>query len=149
MFLLQASTTALFDLADLKLIAPEMILTICACVALVLEVVLPRRESRWTGYFALAGLALAAASVVVLGMSVWPSSPMMGFYNTVKIDGFAIVFKLIFLIAAALTVAISLRYLDVEGEQRGEYYALVMFATVGMMFLASGYDLIVLYISLE
>ncbi|MBC7931664.1 MAG: NADH-quinone oxidoreductase subunit N, partial [Rubrivivax sp.] len=47
------------------------------------------------------------------------------------------------------TVAISLRYLDVEGEQRGEYYALVMFATVGMMFLASGYDLIVLYISLE
>ncbi len=149
MFLLQASTTALFDLADVKLIAPELILTICACVALVLEVVLPRRDSRWTGYFALVGLALTAASVVVLGMSVWPSSSQMGFYNTVKIDGFAIVFKLIFLVAAALTVAISLRYLDVEGEQRGEYYALVMFATVGMMFLASGYDLIVLYISLE
>lgn len=149
MFLLQASTTALFDLADVKLIAPEVILTICACVALVLEVVLPRRESRWTGYFALAGLALAAVSVVVLGLSVWPSSSVVGFYGTVKIDAFAIVFKLIFILAAALTVAISLRYLDVEGEQRGEYYALVLFATVGMMFLASGYDLIVLYISLE
>jgi NADH-quinone oxidoreductase subunit N len=147
--LLQASTTALFDLADVKLVAPELILTLCACVALVLEVVLPRRESRWTGYFALAGFALTAASVVALGMSVWPSSSLTGFYGTVKIDGFAIVFKLIFLVAAALTVAISLRYLDVEGEQRGEYYALVMFATVGMMFLASGYDLIVLYISLE
>src|ERR687893_1812127 len=58
-------------------------------------------------------------------------------------------FKLIFLLAAALTVALSLRYLDVEGEQRGEYYSLVLFATTGMMFLASGYDLIVLYISLE
>jgi NADH-quinone oxidoreductase subunit N len=147
--LLQASTTALFDLADLKLIAPELILTLCACVALVMEVVLPRALSRWTGYFALLGLALAAASVVVLGMSVWPSSPQTGFYNTIKIDAFAVVFKLTFLAAAALTVAVSLRYLEVEGEQRGEYYALILFATVGMMFLASGYDLIVLYVSLE
>ena len=155
MFLLQASTTALFDVADLKLIAPELILTICACVALVMEVVLPRALSRWTGYFALLGLALAAASVLVLGWSfLSPSSAanasaLVGFYGTVKVDGFAIVFKLIFLLSAALTVAVSLRYLDVEGEQRGEYYALLLFATVGMMFLSSGYDLIVLYISLE
>src|SRR5213082_2043766 len=152
MFLLQASTTALFDVADLKLIAPELIVTICACVALVMEVVLPRRQSRWTGYFALIGLALAAVSVFVLG---WPlltgadATALTGFYNTVKVDGFAVVFKLIFILSAALTVAISLRYLDVEGEQRGEYYALVLFATVGMMFLSSGYDLIVLFVSLE
>lgn len=155
MFLLQASTTTLFDLADVKLIAPELILTLCACVALVMEVVLPYRLRRWTGYFALVGIGLAAASVFVLGWaflspsSAASASALTGFYNTVKVDGFAVVFKLIFLAAAALTVAISLRYLDVEGEQRGEYYALVMFATVGMMFLASGYDLIVLYISLE
>jgi NADH-quinone oxidoreductase subunit N len=149
MFLLDASTTALFELADVKLITPEIVLTVCACVALVIDVLLPQRQRRWTGYFALASLALAAASVVVLGLSVWPGSSVTGFYGTIKIDGFAIVFKLIFLLAAALTVAISLRYLDVEGEQRGEYYSLVLFATVGMMFLSSGYDLIVLYISLE
>ena len=152
MFLLQASTTELYSLADLRLIAPEIILTICACVALVMEVVLPQRKARWTGHFALVGLALATASVVLLG---WPylsgqgGAPLTGFYNTLRVDAFAVVFKLIFLAAAALTVAISLRYLDVEGEQRGEYYALVLFATTGMMFLASGYDLIVLYISLE
>ncbi len=152
MFLLQASTTALFDTGDLKLIAPEIILSLCACVALVMEVVLPYRKSRWVGYFALGAAALAAASVVVLG---WPllsgadAAPLSGFYGTLKVDGFAVVFKLIFLLSAALTVAVSLRYLDVEGEQRGEYYSLVLFATVGMMFLSSGYDLIVLYISLE
>ena len=168
MFLLQASTTALFDVADLKLIAPEMILSLCACVALVMEVVLPYRKSRWVGYFALGASALAAVSVCVLG---WPlvsgflhelplvgrlvgagsgdAVALTGFYGTVKVDGFAVVFKLIFLLSAALTVAVSLRYLDVEGEQRGEYYSLVLFATTGMMFLASGYDLIVLYISLE
>src|SRR5829696_5485361 len=103
---LQASTTALFDLADLRLIAPEIILSLCACVALVMEVVLPYRLSRWTGYFALGAAALAAASVVVLG---WPmlsgdGSTTLGFYGTVKVDGFAVVFKLIFLLAAALTV---------------------------------------------
>src|ERR1051326_6521395 len=96
MFLLQASTTALFDVADLKLIAPELIVTICACVALVMEVVLPRALSRWTGYFALLGLGLAAASVLVLGWSfLSPSSAasasaVMGFYGTVKVDGFEI-----------------------------------------------------------
>ena len=96
MFLLQASTTALFDLAALKLIAPELILTVCACVARVMEVVLPYRLSRWTGYFTLVGLALAAASVLVLG---WPflsgagTSPLVGFYGTLKIDGFAVVFS--------------------------------------------------------
>src|SRR5207237_9315799 len=65
------------------------------------------------------------------------------------LDGFAIIFKAIFLLAAALAIAISTRYLDIEGEQHGEYYALVLFATVGMMFLGCGYDLISLYISLE
>src|SRR5215218_1571412 len=164
---LPASTNTLFDAADLKLIAPEMILSLCACVALVMEVVLPHRRSRWVGYFALGAVALATASVCVLG---WPlvsgflhevplvgrfvdvapgAGGLSGFYGTVKVDGFAVAFKLIFLLSAALTVAISLRYLDVEGEQRGEYYSLVLFATVGMMFLASGYDLIVLYVSLE
>src|SRR5205823_7906055 len=66
-----------------------------------------------------------------------------------RIDGFALLFRAIFLIAAALTIAISIRYLDIEREQHGEYYALVLFATVGMMFLGCGYDLISLYISLE
>src|SRR5258705_3978039 len=67
----------------------------------------------------------------------------------VRIDGFAFLFRGIFLLASALTVAISTRYLDIEGEQHGEFYALVLFATVGMMFLACGYDLISLYIALE
>ena len=150
MFLLQASTTTLFDLADLKLIAPELILTVCASIALVMSVILPRRQNHWAGYFSLAGLALAFLSVVALG---WPlissGESLTGFYDTVKVDAFAVVFKIIFLVAAALTVAVSLRYLDVEDEQRGEYYALALYATVGMMFLASGYDLIVLYVSLE
>src|ERR671915_123982 len=77
------------------------------------------------------------------------SLPFDGFYGMIRIDGFAVIFKAIFLAAAALTIAISMRYLDIEGEQHGEYYALILFATLGMMFLGCGYDLISLYISLE
>lgn len=155
---LQANATELYKLSDLQLIAPEIILTVCACVVLVMEVVLPYKKSKWTAHFALVGIALAFVSLVALFFSMGGfqsiktagALPVIdGFYGMVRIDGFAIVFKVIFLLAAALSIAISTKFLDIEGEQHGEYYALVLFATVGMMFLGCGYDLISLYISLE
>jgi NADH-quinone oxidoreductase subunit N len=147
--LLQANTTALFSVTDLQLIAPELILTVCGCIALVMEVILPYKKSKWTAYFALAGIALAALSLGLLWSFNQSALPLDGFYGMVRIDGFALIFKAIFLVTAALAISISTRFLDIEGEQHGEYYALVLFATVGMMFLACGYDLIALYISLE
>jgi NADH-quinone oxidoreductase subunit N len=149
MFLLQANTTSLINVADLQLIAPELILTVCACVALVMEVILPYRKSKLTAYFSLVGIGLAFASLALQWWSMRGSLPFEGFYGMVRIDGFAILFKGIFLVSAALAIGISTRFLDIEGEQHGEYYALVLFATVGMMFIACGYDLISLYISLE
>jgi len=150
--------TSLINVHDLQLIAPELILTAIACLALVMEVILPYKLSKWTAYFSLAGIALALISLVAqfreLGgtfslNSLQALTPADGFYGMVHIDGFALVFRAIFLVAAALTIAISIRYLDIEREQHGEYYALILFATVGMMFLGSGYDLILLYIALE
>jgi len=148
MFLLQANTTSLISVTDLQLIAPELILTVCACLALVMEVVLPYRKSKFTAYFSLVGVALASVSLVLQALNIWDGS-VTGFYGMIRIDGLALLFRGIFLIAAGLAIGISTRYLDIEGEQHGEYYALLLFATVGMMFLASGYDLITLYISLE
>src|SRR6476646_10934900 len=149
MLLLQANTTSIFNLSDLQLIVPELILTVCACVTLVMEVILPYRKSKLTAYFALGGVALAFISLVVQWRMIGSALPFDGFYGMVRIDGFALLFKAIFLVAAGLAIGISTRYLDIEGEQHGEYYALVLFATVGMMFIACGYDLISLYISLE
>src|SRR5215211_367527 len=149
MLLLQANTTSIINVSDLQLIAPELILTVCACVALVMEVILPYRKSKLTAYFSLVAVALAFISLGVQWRLVSTVLPLDGFYGMVRIDGFALLFKAIFLVAAGLAIGISTRYLDIEGEQHGEYYALVLFATVGMMFLACGYDLIALYISLE
>ena len=150
--------TNLISIRDLQLIAPEIILAIAACVALVMEVILPYRLSKWTAHFSLAGIGLAFISLGAQFVSMGGTfklnalqnlTPVDGFFGMIRIDGFAVVFKAIFLVAAALAVLIAMRYLDIEREQHGEYYALVLFATVGMMFLGSGYDLISLYISLE
>src|ERR1700730_15937359 len=156
LFLFQ--TTSLINVRDLQLIAPELILTVVACLALVMEVILPYKLSKLTAYFSLTGIALALISLgaqfVNMGgtfslKALQSLTAVDGFYGMIRIDGFALVFKAIFLIAAALAIAIAMRFLDIEREQHGEYYALVLFATVGMMFLGSGYDLISLYIALE
>ncbi|HMH44170.1 MAG TPA: NADH-quinone oxidoreductase subunit N [Pyrinomonadaceae bacterium] len=151
-------TTGLFNFRDLQLIAPELIITVAACAALVMEVILPYKFGKWTAYSSLAGIGLALVSLGAQFLSIGGTfrfssltnlSPIDGFYGMVRIDGFALLFRAIFLIAAALAIAISIRFLDIEREQHGEYYSLILFATVGMMFLGSGYDLISLYISLE
>src|SRR5262245_61344717 len=155
-FLLQSST--IIDPRDLQLIAPELIITLAACIALVMEVILPYRLGKRTAYVSLAGIALALVSLGAQFLQLGGTfhfnaaqtiAPVDGFYGMIRIDGFALVFRAIFLIAAALAIAISIRYLDIEREQHGEYYSLILFATVGMMFLGSGFDLISLYIGLE
>ena len=156
MLLFQAMTS--FNFRDLQLIAPELILTAIACLALVMEVILPYKYSKWTAWFSLVGIGFALVSLgaqfVAMGGTfnfgaLEKLLAVDGFYGMVRVDGFALLFKAIFLLAAALAIGISTRYLDIEREQHGEYYALILFATVGMMFLGSGYDLISLYISLE
>lgn len=149
MLLLQANTTSLFSVSDLQLIAPELILSLAACITLVMEVILPYRKSKLTANFALVAILLAAVSLGVQFQQLKGAFPVDAFYGMIRIDGLAILFKSIFLVAAALAIGISTRFLDIEEEQHGEYYALILFATVGMMFLACGYDLISLYISLE
>src|SRR5436190_22420608 len=145
LFLFQ--TTSIINYRDLQLIAPELIIAVIACVALVMEVMLPYKLSKWTAYFSLGGIALALVSLAAQFISMGGTfrfgslpalSPMGGFMGMVRVDGFALIFRAIFLIAAALAIAMSIRYLDIEREQHGEYYSLVLFATVGMMFLGAG-----------
>ena len=65
------------------------------------------------------------------------------------IDGFSVFFKVLFLISAALTALMSAHYLQFEGARPGEYYFLVLCATLGMMVMAGGIDLITIFIGLE
>ena len=65
------------------------------------------------------------------------------------IDGFGIFFNWIFLVAALIVAIVSYKYLEIAGEHHGEYYGLMLFAQCGMYFLATGTDLVTLFIGLE
>jgi NADH-quinone oxidoreductase subunit N len=133
-----------------QLIMPEMILTLFACAALVLDVMLPRNRKHIVAWVSLAGVGITLASLGILYFSlVRKVQAQAGFYDMIVVDNYAVVFKLMFLIGAALSILLSIKYLEVEGEQRGEYYSLILFSVVGMMFLASSVDLLSLFISLE
>jgi NADH-quinone oxidoreductase subunit N len=75
--------------------------------------------------------------------------PYLGFHGAVTIDGFSIFFNWIFLVAALIVAIVSYKYLEIAGEHHGEYYGLVLFAQAGMYFLATGTDLVTLFIGLE
>jgi NADH-quinone oxidoreductase subunit N len=76
-------------------------------------------------------------------------SDLSGFGGSVTVDGFGIFFNWIFLVAAVIVALGSYKYLEAAGEHHGEYYSLMLFAQCGMYFLATGTDLITLFIGLE
>lgn len=131
-----------FQIQDLGAIAPELAVTLFGLVVLLFDIVIP--DKRRLGYIALAGLVIAG--VLLYRIS---SLDVTAYGGQLVVDPFAAYFKLMFLVAAALTIGLSMRYLDIEGEQHGEFYALLLFATMGMMFMSGGNDLVTLYIGLE
>jgi NADH-quinone oxidoreductase subunit N len=148
--MLQATDLATIARQATQFIMPEGILTLFACAALVLDVMLPRNRKRVVGWVSLAGVGFALISLWILYTGiVTKGTPRTAFYDMIVLDSYAVVFKSMFLIGAALSILLSMKYLDIEGEQRGEYYSLILFSVVGMMFMASGVDLLTLFISLE
>ncbi|MEW6733296.1 MAG: NADH-quinone oxidoreductase subunit N [Acidobacteriota bacterium] len=134
---------------DTMILAPEIMLTFFACVVLIIDVMLPRAKKVFSAYVSLIGILFTGLSLLLIYRQYRDFFPRLAFYDMYIVDGFSLVFKVIFLLGAALAIAIAIKYLDIEGEQHGEYYSLILFSTVGMMFMASGYDLLTLYISLE
>ncbi len=132
-----------FSGLDFYYILPELVLTGGALLVLLLSVIVPRRDS------VLLGVTLATLAATAAALSSFVGVDATASRGLLAIDGFAIFFKVIALLSAALTVLMSAPYLRVEGVRAGEYYFLILCATLGMMFMASGLDLITLFIGLE
>ena len=123
---------------------------------LVIDLLVPAEWKRLNPFAALLGLAASAVATVQIhmqfsalarqGLSI---DHFTGFSGSMVVDRFALYFFYLFLIGSAVAVLISIRYLETEREDHGEFYALVLFAVVGMMCMASGNDLILLFIGLE
>ena len=131
-------------LSEILALWPEILLSLGACALLLFDLLTSRDRKAVLGW-----ICFGLVMVTLLGTLLQPPQGGSIFGGMFLADGYAAFFKVLFLIAAALTVLISLRYLDDEGIHRGEYYALVLFATVGMMFMAGGGDFITIYLGLE
>jgi NADH-quinone oxidoreductase subunit N len=131
-----------FQMQDLGAIVPELELVVFGMFLLIFDLLVP--DKRKLGVLALAGVAISGVFLFRLR-----GVDFSAYGGMLVLDPFAIFFKVVFLVAAALSIAISLRYLDIERENHGEYYALILFATMGMMFMAGAMDLATLYIGLE
>jgi|TARA_Y100000588_G_scaffold342605_1_gene387509 NADH-quinone oxidoreductase subunit N len=128
---------------DFYYVLPEIVLTCGALVLLIVDLILPKRDGAVFGVAIVTLLATAAAVLSFAGVNVTASAGLLA------IDGFATFFKLVFILSAVMTVLMSGSYLRVEGVRAGEYCFLILCATLGMMFMASGVDLITLFIGLE
>jgi NADH-quinone oxidoreductase subunit N len=139
-----------FQRADYAAITPEIVLTIFGLGILLIDFLIREKRDKYlNAVTALIGLGMAGVQLVRFWRGSLLLLPYSGFGGTFALDSFAIYFNLIVLVATALVVLISVRYLEIEEAHFGEYYALLLFSAVGMMFMASGRDLIVLFISLE
>jgi NADH-quinone oxidoreductase subunit N len=128
---------------DLSLLTLEAGVFLLGLLVLTLDMVVgegSRRVSRWTS---LVGTAvLIAASFLIDGTG-------MGWHGMVLVDPAALFFKRIFLIAALLVFIMMARSGETAGDDRAEYYALTLFATLGMLFMASSHNLMTLFMALE
>jgi NADH-quinone oxidoreductase subunit N len=140
---------------DFHLILPEVELTLFALGILLIDFWVDVKSKYMNAALALAGTAFSGYTLWMLWRQVHGlfetsgRDVIYGFQNSIVIDPFFLFFSAIFLIATVLVVLLSVRYLQIEEEDHGEYYALVLFATVGMMFMAAGNDLIVQFLGLE
>jgi len=129
--------------SDFYYILPELVLTAGALIVLVADVLLPR------GSRALTGVTVTVLVATLVSLTPFRGVHLEISHGLIAVDDFALFFKALFLVAAIMTVLMSMTYLEVEGASPGEYYFLILCATLGMMIMAGGIDLITLFIGLE
>ena len=140
------------DLANahdlLRALLPELVLTL-AGMALLLVIAWRHRTAadlRVAGWVTLAGLAAAGVAAWWLW---WHTARAVGAPAMMAVDDFRFVVDGLLLGTAGLTVLVSFDYLERERLLVPEYYALLLFATLGMMLMAGGEDLMVVFLGLE
>jgi NADH-quinone oxidoreductase subunit N len=130
---------------DLHAALPEIILTGGLLLVLCIDLFLPDEKKKWNGLVAIAGVLgslIAVASLV--------GERRTTFAGMFVIDGYALLFKFLFLAVAVIVILISADYLDTNTRNaQGEFYFLLLSSFLGMLLMASARDLIMLFVSLE
>jgi len=130
-----------------SLIAPEVIVCIAAVVVMLVDAFV-RPTQRWiTGTISLVGILAGAVSTIWLWSTGTGTAD--AFNGMIVLDELRLGFTLIFLLVSGLTLLISTVWVHNENLPAGEFHSLLLFATVGMMLMASGNDLVIVFLGLE
>jgi len=128
---------------NLALFIPEMVLAAFAVIVILLDLFIERK--RILAQVSIAGLVIAAG----FSVAMWGHSFPAIFNNMLAVDNFALFFKLLFLVIAFLVILATNDYAAKLERFQGEYYALLLLSTLGMMLMAATADLISIYVALE
>jgi len=127
---------------NISLIIPQIFLTLWAVLVLTADFFKKSGGRRGLGYLSMFGLGVTAVLVIL-------TPDGKGFFGTYLSDSYSRLFNIVFLLAAMLAIIASVDFAELRLKHKGEYYGLILLATIGMMFLSGAGELITLYVSLE
>src|SRR3970040_3086654 len=120
--------TGLVSSNDVLLTAPEILITLTGLVVLLLGLALRGRNPGWLAGVSLLG-TVGALSLVI--RQAFYKTPAVAFGGLHQVDYYAGFFKVVFLLSASIIILLSVRFLQEHGLDAGEFYALLLFATLG------------------
>ena len=132
------------QLANFHRLAPEVCLSLFGIIVMIVDPFVGAAHKRILGWVAFAGTLVSLAAVYHASLF-----PGMAYDNLINNDSFSIFIHVVVIITAALAILGAIDYLDQEGLQRGEFYALVLFAAAGMGILANANELVTAFVGLE
>ena len=137
-----------FEASDWLLLAPELFLTSAGLLLLILSVFFTKAREEFLGYLSVLAVVVTGALLSLVAVAAPRSNgPILG--GMFVLDNFALFFKYLILVAIGLTVLASIQYVGSAPYPGGEYYSLLLFTGVGMLFMVSGSNLISIYVALE
>ena len=136
--------SSLTNIQSIPHLIPELILVVFAILAILMDLVNKGKNTERVAYVVLVGVAATLIAVIAIG-----SSERSLFLGMIRIDSFAVFFKIIILIATAVTIVFSIKSEELDPRMKGEYYALLIAVTFGMFLMVSSTNLLMIFISLE
>jgi NADH-quinone oxidoreductase subunit N len=128
---------------DLIALAPVLVLSFFAMMVLIVDLFGGRNKTLLV-FISLVGLLMTAISAFAKN-----PIPAYSFNDSYIVDHLSLFFICIFTISSALAILLSVEYNEREGIRAGEYYALILFCTIGMILLASSTDMIMIFLGIE
>ena len=128
-----------------QLLMPELIIILTFILVVIFDL-FDSLQKTFTAWITIVGSAIALyVSINMLQIGTEGTE----FSNMIQVDKYSLFFNVIFLVSTILVVLISMNYLGRQDRRQGEYYLLILLATLGMMLMASGNELIVVFLGLE